>query len=96
MIDPIQALLIVIITVLTIVLAIIGFQVFLILREFQGSIKKVNKMLDDMGVISEAVSRPIASLSENLSGASGIFGLLGWLARRKKKKETKESKEAEE
>lgn len=93
MIDPVQALLVVIITVLTIILAVIGFQVFLILREFQGSIKKVNKMLDDMGVVSEAISRPIASLSENITGSSGIFGLLGWLMRRKKKKETEEEQE---
>ena len=92
MIDPIQALMVVVVTTLTIVLSIIGFQVFLILREVQQSVKKVNKMLDDMGKISGSIATPIASISKNLQGASGLAGVLGWFLRlrRKEKKEEKE------
>lgn len=92
MIDTTQVLLIIVITVLSVVLVFIGVQVFLILREFQQSIKKMNKMLDDAGMVSEAVAKPIASLSENITGASGVMGLLGWLMRRKKEKKAKEEK----
>lgn len=92
MIDPIQALMVVVVTTLTIILSIIGFQVFLILREVQQSVKKVNKMLDDMGKISNSIATPIASISENLRSASGLAGVLGWLLkfRRKEKEEEKE------
>jgi predicted PurR-regulated permease PerM len=89
--DPTQVLLIIVITTLTVLLAIIGVQVFFILREVQQSIKKMNKMLDDAGTISESIARPIASLSSGITGASGIAGLFGWLAKRKKK-EAKEEK----
>lgn len=92
MVDPTQVLLIIVITVLSVVLVFIGVQVFLILREFQQSIKKVNKMLDDAGMVSEAIAKPIASISENITGASGIMGLLGWLMRRKKEKAKKEER----
>lgn len=92
MVDPTQILLIVVITVLSVVLVFIGVQVFFILREFQQSIRKVNKMLDDAGTVSEAIAKPIASLSNRITGASGVAGLLGWLIKRKKEKESKEEK----
>jgi preprotein translocase subunit YajC len=81
--DATQILLISVITVLTILLVVIGIQVFLILKEVQQSIKKANKMLDDAGTISGS----IASLSDKFSGISGIAGFLNWLVNRKKKKE---------
>lgn len=95
MIDSTQILLIVVIVALTLLLSIIGIQVFFILREVQKSIQKVNKMLDDAGTISESVVKPIVSLSNSITGASGIAGLLGWLVTRKKKKKEKEEREGE-
>lgn len=94
MVDSNQVLLIVVIIVLTTLLSVIGVQVFFILREVQRSIQKVNKMLDDAGTISESITKPIASLSNSITGVSGIAGLLGWLASRKKKRRReKEEKE---
>lgn len=94
MIDTTQILLIIVITTLTILLTIIGIQVFYILREFKKSIEKINKILDDAGTISESVAKPIASLSSGITGVSGITGLLGWLvSRRKKRKEKEEESE---
>lgn len=92
MIDPTQVLLIVVITVLTILLALIGIQVFFILREVQQSIKKMNKILDDAGSVSASIARPITALSESITGVSGLAGLVGWLTKRKKKKEIEEEK----
>ena len=96
MIDNTQLLLIAVVTVLTVLLAIIGVQVFFILREIKESIKKFNKMLDDAGTISESVARPIASLSSSITGVSGIAGLLGWLSQRKEKSKKAEKEAGEE
>lgn len=90
MIDTTQGFLIIVITTLTILLTIIGIQVFFILREFQKSIEKINKMLDDAGMISESIAQPISSLSSGITGISGITSLLDWLVRRRKKRKEKE------
>ncbi len=95
MIDNTQLLLIAVVTVLTAVLTIIGVQVFFILREIRESVRKFNKMLDDAGMISESVARPIASLSNSITGVSGIAGLLGWLGQRKKKSKKAEKEVGE-
>lgn len=92
MLSPTQILLIIVVSVLTVVLAVIGIQIFLILKEGRRSVEKVNKMLDDAGTISSAITKPIASLSNSLSGLSGISGLLGWLVNRKKKTEDERGK----
>ncbi|MFC1790146.1 hypothetical protein ACFLZP_01525 [Patescibacteria group bacterium] len=86
MIDPVQALLMMVVTTITVLLVVVGIQVFHILKEIRLSIKKVNKMLDDVGVVSESISKPIASAADVLTGASGIGGLLSWFFSRRKKK----------
>lgn len=93
MVDSTQILLIIVVVVLTILLSVIGIQVFFILREVQRSIQKMNKMLDDAGTISESIAKPITSLSNSITGVSGIAGLLSWLASRKKKREKEKENE---
>lgn len=83
----------VVVIVLTVLLTAVGIQVFFILRELQQSIKKTNKILDDAGLISESVAKPISAISNSLTGVSGIAGLLGWLAARRKKSEKRGEKE---
>jgi cell division protein FtsL len=92
MVDSTQILLVVVIVALTILLSVIGVQVFFILREVQRSIQKVNKMLDDAGTISESIAKPITSLSSSITGVSGIAGLLSWLTKRRKKREEEKEK----
>lgn len=96
MIDNTQILLVAVVTILTALLTIIGVQVFFILKEIKRTIEKFNKMLDDAGMISESVARPIASLSNSITGVSGIAGLLGWLSQRKKKSKKAEEETGEE
>ncbi len=95
MLSPTQILLIIVVSVLSAVLVVIGIQVFLILKEGKRSVEKVNKMLDDAGTISSAITKPIASLSNSISGLSGISGLLGWLVNRKKNNQDKGGKKDE-
>ncbi len=63
MTDPAQAALFLVILILTVLLVVLGIQVFFILRELRKTIDKVNKVLDDTSIITESVSKPISSLS---------------------------------
>ena len=63
MIDPAQTALFLVVIILTVLLLVLGIQVFFILRELRKTLEKANKVLDDTGVITESVSKPIASLS---------------------------------
>lgn len=68
MTDPAQTALFLVIIVLTILLLVLGIQVFFILRELRKTIDKANKVLDDTGVITESVSKPISSFSSLAMG----------------------------
>lgn len=66
--DSAQIILIIVITLLTIILAVLGVQVFFILREFRKTVLKANKVLDNTNVITQSVSAPISSLSSIATG----------------------------
>jgi hypothetical protein len=68
MTDPAQTALFLVIVVLAVLLVVLGIQVFFILRELRQTISKANKVLDDTGVITESVSKPVSSLSTLISG----------------------------
>ena len=63
MIDPVQLILFIVIAVLTILLVLLGVQVYFILKEVKKTLEKTNTMLDNAGSIAENISKPIASLS---------------------------------
>lgn len=87
MTQPAQVVLIFVIAALTILILIIGVQVFFILTEFRKSAQKLNQVLDNATKISDSVTNALTSLGNSFSGLSGIAGLFGWLARRKKSDE---------
>lgn len=60
MIDATQFLLAFVILVATTMLTVVGIQVYFVLREFRQTLTKANKVLDDTGVISESVSKPVS------------------------------------
>lgn len=68
MIDITQILLIAVITILTVMLTVIGMQLVYILREFRKTVEKVNKILDDTGLITESIAKPVAGVSSILTG----------------------------
>ena len=61
----------IVVIVTTTMLTIIGFQVVKLLGELRKTIEKMNKVLDDTGVISESVSKPINMVSMMLMGLKG-------------------------
>ncbi len=68
MTDPAQTALFLVIIALTILLIVLGIQVFFILRELRKTVEKANKVLEDTGVITESVSKPIANISSLTTG----------------------------
>lgn len=71
-IDAAEVVLIFVLIVLTVLLIVLGIQVFLILKEFRKTVTKANKVLDDTGTITQSVSGPLSNLSS--IGTSFKFG----------------------
>lgn len=67
MVDTFQILLAIVILTLTVVLALVGIQIFLILREVQKGFQKINTILDE-------VKKAANNASDSLVGLSGVFG----------------------
>ncbi|OGH03000.1 MAG: hypothetical protein A2798_01050 [Candidatus Levybacteria bacterium RIFCSPHIGHO2_01_FULL_37_17] len=61
--DSAQLILFLVIIILTILLVVLGIQVFFILRELRKTVDKANKILEDAGEITETVKKPVSSLS---------------------------------
>lgn len=83
-IDIFQILLVLVVTSLTTLLVFVGIQVIYILREVRASARKVNKILDDAGLISESVAKPIAGVSGFLTGIQSGARLMKLLKENKK------------
>ena len=83
MIDSAQLLLIAVVTALTTLLVIVGIQVIYILRELRQTVNKLNKILDDAGVVSESVAKPIAGISGFLTGIKSGVNLIKLLEEKK-------------
>jgi hypothetical protein len=80
--DTAQILLIVVVSVLTVILSLVGFEVFLILKELKKTVCKTNKILDDTGLITESVAKPIAGFSGFLTGLKDSANLVKLLTER--------------
>ncbi len=87
MIDTAQAVLLLVLLVLTILVLILGVQIFFILRELKQTILKTNKVLDDAGTITESVSGPISTISSLATGVKTGALIAGLLKKKKKNKE---------
>lgn len=59
-----QFLLVIVITTLTILVAVVAVQVWQILYEVRQAMKKFNKILDNTHTLAEASAKPIASVNQ--------------------------------
>lgn len=74
MVDPVQLTLLLVIVVLTVLLVVLGIQVFYILKEFRGTIKRANTVLDNANSITENIEGPLAAISSLVLGVkAGSF-----------------------
>lgn|SRR3989344_338299 len=85
--DPVQILLFATVTILTSLLVAVGVQVFLILRDVQRSVKKLNNLLDDVSVLTHSVARPIEGLKNFVEGIKDVKSVVGLISGLVKKDE---------
>lgn len=86
--DTTQILLVIVITVLTILLSVIGVQVVLILNEFRKTIEKVNKIIEDAGTVTGGISHTLTGMGGLVEGLKTGLSVVHWFDRKKKEKET--------
>jgi hypothetical protein len=86
MIDSVQLILLVVIVALTVLLVVLGVQVFFILKDLRKKINKTNQVLDNANSITENIDGPLTAISSLAMGLKGgslvaavqlIKGLLG-------------------
>ena len=76
-----------VVIVLTCILTFVGVQVFLILKEAQKTVKKINLLLDEGKEILTKTSQAMEGTVGFLSGLRTIFKLLRVFSKKKKKDE---------
>lgn len=86
MIDTVQAVLLFVIVLLTILFVVLGVQVFFILKDFRETVKRTNNILEDVESISGGISEASTSFSSFLGGASSIGLIAKIIGALKKKK----------
>lgn len=91
--ETVQTVLLLVIVILTILLAVLGIQVFLILREFRKTVEKTNKVLDNAGIIAESLSTPISTLSSLLMSIKTGISFANWLKKTFSKEPSEERSE---
>jgi hypothetical protein len=94
--DAAQILLIIVVLILTAILTLIGVELFFILREFRETVRKVNKILDDTGLITQSVAQPIAGFSGFLTGLKSGAGLVKFLTNQLDDEDQEEEEEEDE
>ncbi|MAG59342.1 hypothetical protein CMO96_00945 [Candidatus Woesebacteria bacterium] len=82
--EPTQILLFSVVALLTVLLVVVGIQVFFILRETKQTVKKFNKILTDANLISSSVARPIVGFAGFVDGLKGIKNLVELLSNKRK------------
>lgn len=88
MIEPVQVLLFAVVITLTILVVVIGLQIYYILSEVRKIFSKFNTMADGAVTITNNVGQSFQNLSGFSQGLRAILGLFGFL--KKKKSKTKE------
>ena len=72
MIDPVQAVLLVVIVLLTVLLMILGVQVFFILKNFRKTVDHLNNVLENTESITESVSQPASMVSDFITNTKSL------------------------
>lgn len=78
MIDSVQLILFIVISVLTILLVVLGVQVYFILKGFRKTVEYANDVLSHATLITESIAKPISSLADLSTGirAASIIGVV--------------------
>lgn len=85
--DPIQLTIIGVSITLTVLLVVLGIQVYYILKEVRDSVHKTNKMLDDAGKVTATVSDGVSSMSGFMNGIKTGLAMITSFQKKEKEKE---------
>jgi hypothetical protein len=80
--DTAQMIIVGVITVLTLVLAIVGIQIILILQEIRKSMSKVNHIVADVQGVTSKIAASTSSVSGMVVGLRAALALLGNLKKK--------------
>ena len=72
MIDTVQAVLLFVIVLLTILFVVLGIQVFYILRDLRVTLKRTNNILENAENVSNGLSNSFESVTNMFGGASTL------------------------
>lgn len=86
--DPIQITIVVISFILTLLVVVLGVQVWYILKEMRTAITKTNTMLDDAKKVTGTVGDSVSSMSGIVSGIKAALSVFKTF--RKKNEESEE------
>lgn len=89
-----QILLLAVITILTILLIVLGIQIFFVLKESKETLKKVNEILDSASSIAENASKQVSFFSNPLVKLL-VGTALTFFVGQKKIKEARQQKKEE-
>ena len=72
MVDPVQAVLLIVIVLLAMLLLVLGIQIFFILKELRKTLSRATRVLENTESITESVSEPMSFLSGLLLSAKSL------------------------
>ncbi len=85
--DIVQLTIIIISIVLTLLVVVLGVQVWFILKEMRLSLQKINKMLEDFGKVTGSVGEGVSNLSGLVSGMKAGLSVFSAFRKRGEKDE---------
>lgn len=85
MIDPTRVLLVAVVIVLTIMMVLIGWQIYQILLEIRKMLKKSNLMMDNAAGFSAKIGKSFESLSGFSEGVKAVLSILNVFRKGEKK-----------
>ncbi|KKS95985.1 MAG: hypothetical protein UV73_C0012G0013 [Candidatus Gottesmanbacteria bacterium GW2011_GWA2_43_14] len=89
MIDPTQILLFAVVTILTVLLVFIGWQIFQILGEIRKMLMKFNTMVDGAVNMTGNLGKSFEKLSGFGDGVNAVFSIFKMFSGKKEKKDDK-------
>ena len=72
-----QIVIITVVTILSIVLSLIGFQMYMLLKELRETIGKTNNILADVDNVTSKLSQSTETVSGMFEGLRAVVGLIG-------------------
>jgi uncharacterized protein YoxC len=83
----IQIVLVIILSILTLNLVVVGIYVVMILKEFRETLKKMNVMMDTVTDVTQSVATPITNLSGILGSITSGMKLFNTFSSFKRRRE---------